>query len=130
MTYKEKVQASKKVLEAIKALAHDEVLEFIYGTDYDYTVKAKAPRMFEIKAYTYKSTGDTEYSIHETKIFGRSMNVDKITPTSLKLYTYDMFYNRTTYTIPLYEMSIGTTINDTISTDKATPGRYLKYTSI
>ena len=120
MTYQEKVQASKKVLAAIKALAHDEVLQFIYGTDYDYTIKAYAPRVLEIKAYTYKSTGDTEYSIHETKIFSRSMNVDKITPTSLKLYTYDMFGSRTTYTIPLYEMSIGTTINDTISTDKAT----------
>ena len=106
MTYSDKVKQSKKVLEAIKALAHDEVLEFIYGTDYDYTTKAQAPRVFKLKAYTYKSTGDTEYSIHETKIFGRGMNVDKITPTSLKLYTYDMFYNRTTYTIPLYEMEL------------------------
>ena len=119
MTYQEKLQASKKVLAAIKALAHNEVLEFVYGTDYDYTTKAYGPRVLEIKAYTYKSTGDTEYSIHETKIFGRGMNVDKITPTSLKLYTYDMFGTRTTYTMPLYEMSIGTTINDTISTDKA-----------
>jgi hypothetical protein len=120
MTYQDKVQASKKVLEAIKALAHDEVFEFIYGTDYDYTTKAQAPRVFNIKAYTYKSTGDTEYSIHETKIFGRGMNVDKITPTSLKLYTYDMFGSKTTYTMPLYEMSIVNPINDTISTDKAT----------
>ena len=116
MTYQEKVQASKKVLEAIKALGHQEVMEFIYGTDYDYTIKAYAPRVFELKAYTYQSTGDTEYSIYETKIYGRGMNVDKITPTSLKLYTYDMFGSRTTYTMPLYEMSIGTTINATPTT--------------
>ena len=107
MTYQEKIKASKNVLAAIKALGHSEVLQFTYGTEYDYSTKTNVPRVFELKAYTYKSTGDTDYSVYEAKAFGRGMNVDKITSTSLKLYSYDMMGGRTTYTMPLYAMKMG-----------------------
>ena len=110
MTYQEKIKASKNVLAAIKALAGGEVLQFTYGSEYDYTTKTNVPRVFEIKAYTYKSTGSTDYSVYEDKTFGRGMNVDKITSTSLKLYSYDMMGNRTTYTMPLYHITMGLTI--------------------
>jgi hypothetical protein len=112
MTYKEKAQASKKVIAAIKALGHQEVLQFVYGTEMDYVANKLVPRVFDLKAYHYRYTDSIDYSIHENKIFSRCMNVDKITPISLKLYAYDMFGTRTTYTLPLYEMEMGlVTIN-------------------
>lgn len=108
MTYQEKIQASKKVAAAIKALGHQEVMQFVYGEERDWIANKMVPRVLELKAYHYQSTGNVDYTIHETsRLFGRSMNVDKITSTSLKLYTYDMFGNRTTYTMPLYEMKMG-----------------------
>ena len=107
MTYQEKVLASKKVLAAIKALGHSEVLQFTYGTEYNYSTKTYVPRVYELKAYTYQSTGDTDYSVYEAKTFGRGMNVDKITSTSIKLYSYDMMGTRTAYTMPLYDIQIG-----------------------
>ena len=108
MTYQEKIQASKKVAAAIQALGHQEVMQFVYGTEMDYINNKRVPRVLELKAYHYKSTGNVDYTIHETsRLFGHSMNVDKITSTSLKLYTYDMFGTRTTYTMPLYEMEMG-----------------------
>ena len=117
MTYQEKVQASKKVLQAIKALGHDEVMEFTYGTEYCYKAKKEIDRVFEIKAYHYKTTDTIDYSVYESKSWGRGMNVERVTSTSLRLYTYDMMGNRTTYTMPLYAMYIGTVINETIDTD-------------
>ena len=107
MTYSEKIKQSKNVLAAIKALGHSEVLQFTFGTEYCYKQKREINRVFEIKAYTYQSTGDTDYSVYEAKTFGRSMNVDKITSTALKLYSYDMMGTRTTYTMPLYAMRMG-----------------------
>jgi len=122
MTYQEKIKQSKKVLAAIKALGHDEVMQFTFGTEYCYKAKKEIDRVFEIKAFHYKTTGNVDYSIYEAKSWGRGMNVDRVTSTSLRLYSYDMMGNKTTYTMPLYAMYIRTAINDAPieDTDKAT----------
>ena len=102
MTYLEKKQASKKVLDAIKALEDNEVLEVSYGIGY----KGK-PNVYTIRAYSSSSDKDMSYSIWSTF---SGMNIDSLGPTTLKTYTFDMMSQKTTYTFPLYEMEIGLTL--------------------
>lgn len=101
MTYSDKVKQSKKVLEAIKALKDNEVLEVSYGTGY----KGK-PNVYTIRAYssTSRKGGNMSYSIWSTF---SGMNIDSLGPTTAKAYTFDMMSQKTTYTFPLYEMKIG-----------------------
>jgi hypothetical protein len=98
MTYQEKKQASKKVLDAIKALKDNEVLEVAYGKGY----KGK-PNVYTIRAYSSESAG-MSYSIWSTF---SGMNISSLGPTTAKAYTFDMMSQKTTYTFPLYEMEIG-----------------------
>ena len=104
MTYLEKKQASKKVLDAIKALEDSEVLEVSYGIGY----KGK-PNVYTIRAYSSGKGSDKDmcYSIWSTF---SGMNIDSLGPTTLKAYTFDMMTQKTTYTFPLYEMEIGLTL--------------------
>ena len=100
MTYSEKKQASKKVLDAIKALKDEESLEVIYGKGY-----RGEPNVYTIRAYSSKSRkgGNMSYSIWSTF---SGMNIDSLGPTTIKAYTFDMMSQKTTYTFPLYKMSI------------------------
>ena len=97
MTYSDKVKQSKKVLDAIKALKDNEVLEVSYGTGY----KGK-PNVYTIRAYS--GSNGMSYSIWSTF---SGMNIDSLGPTTAKAYTFDMMSQKTTYTFPLYEMKIG-----------------------
>ena len=103
MTYSDKVKQSKKVLEAIKALGNDESIKVIYGTDYE-----GKPKQYKIKCSIYKSSGPT-YSIHKDDFWAiDGMNIDSLTSTQAKAYTFDMMSQRTTYNFPLYAMEIVT----------------------
>lgn len=101
MTYSEKRSASKKVLDAIKALEDNEVLEVSYGIGYQ-----GKPNVYTIRAYSSKSRkeGNISYSIWSNF---SGMNIDSLGPTTIKTYTFDMMSQKTTYTFPLYEMKIG-----------------------
>ena len=101
MTYQEKKKASKKVLDAIKALKDEESLEVIYGKGYK-----GEPNVYTIRAYSSSSRkgGKMSYSIWSTF---SGMNIDSLGPTTAKAYTFDMMSQKTTYTFPLYEMKIG-----------------------
>ena len=99
MTYQEKVKKSKNILKKIKNLKDKEELIVTYGKD----IKGD-PREFKISANQW--TKNMSYSIYENKVFGSGMNVDKITGTQLKCYTYDMMANKTTYNFPLYLINI------------------------
>lgn len=108
MTYQEKVQKSKEVLEAIKALEKDKSLKFTFGTTYDSFSGTTKPRVFKINAYTLLRD-KLEYAVTEASSFfglGHSMNVDSITPTTIKLYAYDLMLQKTTYNLPMYEMEL------------------------
>ena len=97
MTYQEKKQASKKVLDAIRALKDEEVLKVAYGKGYK-----GEPNVYSIRAY--KGSGDKmSYSIWSTF---SGMNISSLGPTTAKAYTFDMMSQKTTYAFPLYEMSI------------------------
>lgn len=100
MTYSEKKQASKKVLDAIKAMKDEERLKVTYGIGY----QGKA-NVYSIHAYSSKRNGEMSYSIWNSF---SGMNVDSIGPTMVKTYTFDMMSQKTTYTFPLYKMEIVT----------------------
>ena len=101
MTYSDKVKASKGIVEAIKALGNDEYIVVSYGTDYN-----GQPKEYKIKCSIYKHSGPS-YSIYKNDVWGLDgMNIDSLTNTQAKAYTYDMMSQRTNYNFPLYEMTI------------------------
>ena len=102
MTYSDKVKQSKKVLDAIKALKDNEVLEVTYGKGYK-----GDPNVYTIKAYSGTCKGEMSYAIWNN---WSGMNIDSLTNTQAKAYTYDMMSQRTNYNFPLYEMEIGLSI--------------------
>ena len=110
MKYSEKVKRSQAVVKAIKALKDSEVLEFVYGKKRNYQTDELHPAKFEIRAFEL-SSGGFMYSVSSVGRYG-SMSVDKITPTTIKLYTFDMMGTRTSYNLPMYEMKIGLTITE------------------
>lgn len=101
MTYSQKVKASKVLVEAIKALGNDEHIIVAYGKDYN-----GEPREYKIRCTVSERFG-ASYSIHKNDVWGlEGMNIDRLTGTTARAYTYDMMSQKTTYTFPLYEMSI------------------------
>ena len=98
MTYQEKKQASKNVLEAIYGLKNNETIKVIYGTGYK-----GEPKVYYIKAYWSKHSKEFSYSIWNNY---SGMNIHSLGPTTAKAYTYDMMSQRTNYNFPLYKMEI------------------------
>ena len=101
MNYQEKVNQSKRIIREIKSLEPGEEFEVTYGVDRD-----GKPRVFTIKAYNgFKD--EIDYTIREGRGYlGGSMNIEKITSTRMKGYTFDMMSNMTTYNFPLWIMKI------------------------
>ena len=99
MLYSEKVKKSKEILKAIKSLKDKEDLIVTFGKDRDGN-----PMEYKISANQW--TKEVSYGIHENRLFGQGMNVDKITNTQMKCYTFDMMGNKTTYNFPLWLFNI------------------------
>jgi len=97
MTYQEKVKKSKKIRKSINSLGIKEEIKVTYGVD-----RVGKPAEYTIRAYSgFK--GENNYAISEANSFmGRSMNVDKVTNTMLRCYSFDLMSQRTTYNFPLY----------------------------
>jgi len=97
MNYQEKVKQSKRIIKEIKALEPGEQFEVTYGVD-----REGKPRVFVIRAYNgFKD--EIDYTIREGKgILGGQMNIEKITNTQMKGYSFDMMGTKTTYNFPLY----------------------------
>ena len=101
MNYQQKVKQSKKILKEIKSLEPGDEFEVTYGVDRD-----DIPRVFTIKAYN-GFRGEIDYTIREGRGYlGGSMNIEKITNTQMKAYSFDMMSNKTTYNFPLYLINI------------------------
>lgn len=101
MNYQQKVKQSKKILKEIKSLEPGDEFEVTYGVDRD-----DIPRVFTIKAYN-GFRGEIDYTIREGRGYlGGSMNIEKITNTQMKAYSFDMMSNKTTYNFPLYLVKI------------------------
>jgi hypothetical protein len=101
MTYQEKVKKSKKIRKSINSLGIKEEIKVTYGVD-----RVGKPAEYTIRAYSgFK--GENNYAISEANSFmGRSMNVDKVTNTMLRCYSFDLMSQRTTYNFPLYLLKI------------------------
>ncbi len=97
MTYSDKVNKSKSVLEAIYGLKDEEKLKVTYGVGYK-----GVPNEYTIRAYKGRK-GDMSYSIWSTF---SGMNIDTIGKTTMKAYTFDMMSQKTTYAFPLYKLNI------------------------
>ena len=96
MTYFEKVKASKDLYKAIKAMEDDAELYIAYRGD-----------TFRVRCLHYgDDRSDNRYSLSETRPFGKAMNVDKITKTTMTLYTYDLMSQPTTYRLSLYKCKL------------------------
>ncbi len=101
MNYQQKVKQSKKILKEIKSLEPGDEFEVTYGVDRD-----DIPRVFTVKAYN-GFRGEIDYTIREGRGYlGGSMNIEKITNTQMKAYSFDMMSNKTTYNFPLYLVKI------------------------
>ena len=99
MTYSDKVKQSKKVLEDIYGLKDGGGLKVTYGKAFK-----GEPKEYKIRAYMSYNDG-MAYSIWNTF---QGMNIEALTNTQAKAYTYDMMSQRTNYNFPLYKMEIVT----------------------
>jgi hypothetical protein len=116
MTYTETVKASREMFSNIKAMKDGEVMEFVYGTKYDYSQGKNVPAIYELRACIgYKD--EMYYSVYPAReTFAlQGMNVDKVTSTSLRLYTYDMMGQRTSYVMPLSKMKTGLIVTEQVA---------------
>lgn len=88
MTYQDKVKASKEIIKRINSLLEDESFTFKYkGIVY-------VLDCFSI----VEATGRRSYSVNKVGSYGSNgMNVEKIGPTSLSLFTFDMMEQKSTY---------------------------------
>lgn len=81
--------------EIIKKLNTDKTKFTIDGV----TNFKNEPRVFEVNVYAYND-GVQLLSIRESgHVLGDSMGVSKFGPTCVWLFTYDLFYQKTTYKI-------------------------------
>lgn len=101
MTYQEKIKESKKIHKSITSLRVKEEIKVTYGVD-----RNGKPAEYTIRAYK-GFREESNYAISEANSFmGRSMNVDKVTNTMLKCYSFDLMNQRTTYNFPLYLLKV------------------------
>ena len=101
MLYSEKVKKSKNITKKIKALEPREELEVTYGVD-----REGKPKVFVIRAYK-GFRGETDYTIRDgNSLLGGQMNIEKLTNTQMKGYSFDMMGTKTTYNFPLYLINI------------------------
>ena len=67
-------------------------------------------RSLTVSAYrgsgTYESIGEVQLSIRATDNMLGSMNIEKVTSTRLRAYSYDLMSQRTTYNFKFEDMSI------------------------
>ena len=100
MKYIDKVRQSDKIYSLVNSLEYGDKLTVTYGTD-----RYGKVRKFEIVNYNSVNKDRPSYSIKVADtILGNSMNIEHVTKTQLKAYTFDMMKNKTTYNFPIYKL--------------------------
>jgi len=85
-------------------------IEYVLGIDSEMKITYNG-KAFKIRCYAgYK--GEKSYSIFEDELFGKGMNVSKITNKYISLYTFDMMGTQTTYKMALDRIIPGKIIVD------------------
>lgn len=99
MTSQERYQAKKAAAhkrEMILGLGDGVEIKFQYG--------GKTYRL-RSSIFTYPDGKvDHSLSVWQDTLFGRGMNVDKVTDTALKLYNFDLMDTKTTYSMDINKM--------------------------
>ena len=110
MTNQERYQAKKAAAYKREMMLHleDNVeIKFQYES-----------RIYRLKSSIYQyGDGKTNHSLSVWKddsFYGNGMNVDKVTDTSLKLYTFDMMGTRTIYSMDINKMDFNIGDNEHI----------------
>lgn len=86
------------------------VIEYVLGIDSEMEITYNG-KAFKIRCYAdYK--GEKSYAIFEDRVFGKGMNVSKITSRYISLYAFDMMDQRTTYKMALDRIIPGEIIVD------------------
>ena len=101
MTYSEKIKAGSYIYNALLGLNDKERLKVTYGIGF----KGKKNK-YEVKCWI-DTNGNRSYSIWS---HFSGMNVDSLSKTTMKCYTYDMMSQRTNYSFQLYSMELDTDI--------------------
>jgi len=100
MKYIDKIRKSDKIYSLVKSLEYGDKLTVIYGADKYGTV-----RKFDIENYNSINKDRPSYGIKEAgTLLGASMNIEHVTKTQLKAYSFDMMKQKTTYNFPIYKM--------------------------
>mgnify|MGYP000312301409 CR=1 FL=1 len=101
MTNKERYQAKKAAAHKremiLDLMLINGEIKFQYAGGKTYKLRS------DISNYN-NGTKDWVLSVWTDEIFGRGMNVDKVTNTALKLYSYDMMGTQTTYSMDINKM--------------------------
>ena len=98
MTYTDKVKVGKSLYGIMEGMTDMQVLSIDYKG-----------QSYEIYCYHYKFNGSKDWSIYKSDRYWDGMNIDKkdMKPTSMKLYTYDMMGQRTTYKMNMSDIKVG-----------------------
>ena len=94
----EEVKGTKKMFESMKV-----------GDEINITYKFREFGTMKERSLTvsaYESIGRVQLSIRATNDILGSMNIEKVTGTRLKAYSYDLMSQRTTYDFKFEDMSI------------------------
>ena len=94
-TYNQRVKAAVSKIALIKNLTKGGSLRFTYKGDKEY----------RLEVYNSWDGLDKDYSVTCLSV-PSSMNVHKITNTTIHLYTYDMMSTRTTYKMDMADIDI------------------------
>ena len=96
MTYSQKVKVGKEIIERMNGLSEEGKFTFSYKN-----------QVYSLKCYSVYDDGRRSYAIDKVGSWGYGgMNIDKIGPTSLSLYTYDMMNQRSTYKMDMSLMEV------------------------
>ena len=102
MTYSDKVKASAEIYNYIQGMGSivngKEVFDFTYGG-----------KKFKFCVWNYKEGAENIISVELVAnhfLDHRSMNVEKVTKTTIHLFSFDMFGQKSTYKLPIYKMKM------------------------
>ena len=96
MTYSHKVKAGRVIVERMDSLNQDEKFTFKYRKE-----------VYQLTCYSVYDNGERNLAIGKVGVmsFG-SMNIGKIGPTTIELYTYDLMNQRSTYKMDMSSMEV------------------------
>ena len=102
------VMTNKERYQAKKAAAHKREMILGLGDNVEVKFRYAGGKTYRLKSsiFTYPDGRvDHSLSVWTDEIFSvNGMNVDKVTDTALKLYTFDMMGNKTTYSMYINAM--------------------------